>query len=133
MSDDDKMYEVGYGRPPQGKQFKKGRSGNPKGRPKGSKNIRTIVFDELARRISIIENGKRKAISMSEAIVKQHVNRAAAGSEKAAQFVLQLMKETGQLSVAKVKPQLQIRMEIDRPNFTIGDASRPLLIDDKKR
>ena len=41
-------YEIGYGRPPKSRQFKKGRSGNPKGRPKGSLNLKTIVRRELA-------------------------------------------------------------------------------------
>ena len=33
-----KQYEVGYGKPPKSTQFKPGRSGNPKGRTKGSRN-----------------------------------------------------------------------------------------------
>jgi hypothetical protein len=36
-------YQVGYGRPPAKSRFKKGTSGNPRGRPKHSKNMKTII------------------------------------------------------------------------------------------
>ena len=36
MSNDNDDYEVGYGRPPKSGQFKKGQSGNPKGRPRNA-------------------------------------------------------------------------------------------------
>ena len=45
----DGNHSVGYGRPPEATRFKPGQSGNPKGRPKGSKNLRTLFAEELRR------------------------------------------------------------------------------------
>ncbi len=42
-----KDFETGFGRPPKKFQFKKGESGNPNGRPPGSKNIKKELEDEL--------------------------------------------------------------------------------------
>lgn len=51
---------VGYRRPPKATRFTAGNSGNPNGRPKGSKNLSTLFAEELARTITLTENGKRK-------------------------------------------------------------------------
>jgi hypothetical protein len=50
-------YDVGYRRPPPSGQFKKGTSGNPKGRPKGAKNFLTLLEQELAQTVVINEGG----------------------------------------------------------------------------
>jgi hypothetical protein len=79
---------VGYGRPPKHTQFAKGKSGNPKGRPKGSKNFSTLLHDELNVKIPITENGKRRKITKQEAMVKQLANKGAAGDLKAIPIVM---------------------------------------------
>jgi hypothetical protein len=85
---DDSEYPIGYRKPPRQTQFKPGQSGNVKGRPKGSKNCKTVFEKELRTPIPVTENGKRKKISKLEAIIKHTVNKAAGGDPKATTVVL---------------------------------------------
>src|SRR2546430_13671820 len=75
----DSDYPVGYGRPPRQTRFRKGQSGNPMGRPKGAKNLATLIGQVLKEPVVVSENGRRKKITKREAMLKQLVNRAAAG------------------------------------------------------
>lgn len=86
-------YEIGYRKPPKATRFRKGKSGNPKGRPKGSRNLLTIVTDELAERITVKENGKTRRITKGEAMVKQFLGRAMGGDIRAALTILKLSQE----------------------------------------
>jgi hypothetical protein len=81
--DDDRDYEVGYGRPPKHSRFKKGQSGNPMGRKKGGLNLLTILHRELQRTIEIREGDDRKRVTKLEAIVKGLVLRALKGDPRA--------------------------------------------------
>ena len=83
---------AGYGRPPKKGQYKKGQSGNPTGRPKGSKNVATVLAKALRERVTIVENGRRRTVTKLEAAVKQLVNRAASGDER---FMRQLLNLVG--------------------------------------
>jgi hypothetical protein len=82
-------YEVGYGRPPKKHQFKPGRSGNPKGRPKGSKNEETILNNLLNRQIEVREAiGRSRKITVLEAMIMKFIDEALRGNPKAAAFLL---------------------------------------------
>jgi hypothetical protein len=74
--------DVGYGKPPKHSQFKKGESGNPRGRPKGSKNLTTLIKRELDSRITVEQNGKKRKIRRKEALVKSFVNDALKGKDR---------------------------------------------------
>lgn len=78
-ANDGRNYEVGYRKPPKRTQFQKGRSGNPKGRPRGTLNVATILDRTVREPVVINENGQRKTITKMQAAVKQLVNQAASG------------------------------------------------------
>ena len=85
-------YVVGYGQPPKHSQFKKGQSGNPNGRPKGSLNVASVLERTLREKVIINENGKRQEITKLEAALKQLVNKAAAGDLRAVQMLTGLAR-----------------------------------------
>ena len=60
MPSDDK---TGYGNPPKHTQFKPGQSGNPAGRPKGAKNLKTDLEEEMRELIVVREGGNTKTVS----------------------------------------------------------------------
>lgn len=88
MSDD---YDVGFGKPPKDTQFRKGRSGNPRGRPKGTKNLKADLLEELQELISVREGNTRKMISKQRALVKSLIAKAVQGDPRAANAVLQML------------------------------------------
>lgn len=73
-------YEVGYGKPPKNSQFKKGQSGNPKGRPKGEKNKKSVIREVIERKVTIRQNGEKRQASVFEALVESIVAHALEGS-----------------------------------------------------
>jgi len=86
--------EVGYGKPPKHTQFKPGRSGNPKGRPKGTRNLKTDLIEELSERVAITENGKPLRVSKQRLMVKALTARAVKGDTKAASILISLLAQT---------------------------------------
>jgi hypothetical protein len=61
-------YVIGYCKPPKGTRFVKGRSGNPKGKPKGSRNLATLLTKTVNEAVIVHENGRRKTITKLEAM-----------------------------------------------------------------
>lgn len=85
--DETEDYEVGYGKPPKGCQFKKGASGNPSGRPKKASDFASELKQELNSKLIINENGQRKVITKSVGLKRQVVNKAVSGNLQAARLV----------------------------------------------
>ena len=99
--------EVGYGRPQVHSRFQPGRSGNPKGRPKRTKNLKTDLAEELAERVQVSENGRLLKISKQRLMLKALTTKAIKGDAKAASIVIDLVAQTVGLS-----PQEDVRMRI---------------------
>ena len=85
---------VGYCRPPVEHQFKSGQSGNPKGRPKGSRNFAKIVSELLSRRIRTKINGETQRILPTEALVQVVLRKALNGDRHAWVTVFGWIDET---------------------------------------
>ncbi len=88
MPSDDK---TGYGNPPKHTQFKPGQSGNPKGRPKGAKNLKTDLEEELRELIVVREGGNVKTVSKQRAMLKSLTAKAVQGDPRAADIVINMM------------------------------------------
>ena len=98
MSDrkDDNAVAVGYGKPPSNTRFQKGRSGNPKGRPKGTLNMATVLEKALRERVVVNVNGQRKTITKMQAAVMQLVNQGASGDLRALRQLMALVASAEQ-------------------------------------
>jgi hypothetical protein len=83
----------GRGKPPKATQFKPGESGNPRGRPKGVRNLRTDLANVLEKRVRIREGGQQHRVSGQRAVLLKLLEKALSGDNKAtAQLFGMLMK-----------------------------------------
>jgi Family of unknown function (DUF5681) len=109
--DPNSNYQVGYARPPAESRFKKGTSGNPRGRPKHSKNMKTIIREALTSPVTVREGERTRRVSKIEGIVLRQVEAALKGDEKAAITALKmaaqvgLLEETVGAEVLELSPQ----------------------------
>ncbi len=96
MDEGDDDYEVGYGKPPKNTQFKKGKSGNPKGRPK-DEPIEMSFFRTLEqcldRQITIKSvDGKPLYIQKKALIIERLLNQCANGDTKSIRALNEIIK-----------------------------------------
>jgi Family of unknown function (DUF5681) len=94
---------VGRGHPPKHTQFAKGKSGNPKGRPKGSKNMSTYLMEAAHDQVSATIGGKTRTISKLQATAMQLATKAASGDQAAINKFLDWMDEI-EIRAAAARP-----------------------------
>lgn len=101
MSDEGKGKPKGYGNPPDHTKFKKGESGNPSGRPKGTTKVEQIIKKLEKQKVWVTENGTKKKMTKIELVVSALFSKASKGDVQAAKLLLSWKakaEESGQVS-----------------------------------
>jgi hypothetical protein len=91
-------YEVGNCKPPKHTQFQPGKSGNPNGRPKGSKNLASVVLREGRKKVRINGPNGSRSVTKIEAAVLQLANSAAQGNTAAQRHFFALLQTSEESS-----------------------------------
>lgn len=85
-------YQVGYGRPPRDGQFKKGKSGNPAGRPKGSQSIASLMRKYGQKTMRVQMGGHTRIMTWDEIIVAQLLSLAEQGHPRARAYCVEVLQ-----------------------------------------
>jgi Family of unknown function (DUF5681) len=102
--DEDRDREVGYGRPPKAFRFQKGKSGNPKGRPKRDPSIAALFRKISNEKVKTNAQNGQRYMTKLEASLTQLVNKAASGDLKAVRVLLQMAAQFPELVTEPVTP-----------------------------
>ena len=106
--------DVGYGKPPKANQFRPGKSGNPKGRPKGAKSRELILRELLDSKITMRRDGKIRRITVIEGTFHKVVEDSLKGNIKSATFLLN--------QLAAIASNAGDESEISRDDKAVLDA-----------
>jgi hypothetical protein len=104
----DDEYEVGYGKPPKDSQFKKGQSGNKRGRPKGVKNLKTEVMEELTEMVKMRVGDRALRISKQRALLKLMWLKGMKGDSRSLNSLLGLLVRV--LGLEGMPPDAEIKL-----------------------
>jgi hypothetical protein len=116
-------YDVGYGRPPKHSQFKRGQSGNPRGRTKGQLNTQTYLDKILNQKVVVNEQGRSRTITKREVILTQLVNRAAGKGD------LATIKHLHHIELSQEREQRRAANSVPRPSPATGPTPEDCNID----
>ena len=94
---------VGYGRPPMATRFAPGKSGNPRGRPRGTRSVGAILQDVFGQKVSVTENGRTRRVPAIEGMLRRLANDALRGEAGAMKLLLSLLERYGDSAETTVK------------------------------
>jgi hypothetical protein len=118
-------YDIGYGKPPKARQFKRGQSGNPGGRPKGARNFQTELLEELAELTTVKEAGRDMTVSKQRACIKVLVAAAMRGNMRACGVLLSLCARPNAIASENDGEELAPDDREILDTFTARQATRP--------
>lgn len=136
--DDAPRYRVGYRKPPVHTRFRPGRSGNPKGRPRKSRNFKTELEEELCERVLVKEGGRAKKVSKQRAMLKAISAKAMSGNVSAFLSVVNLIyrylhiDETQEADLAELSANDQAILEAFRSRTVEELENRPATVKRRK-
>jgi hypothetical protein len=94
MPETKRDYDIGYGKPPEGRRFKKGQSGNPRGRPaKNAKSAQPVLVRKSDEQILVVMNGRCQKTTRRDVVMVQLVDEPAVAGFSATKFLADLLKE----------------------------------------
>lgn len=102
----DRDYEVGKGKTPEHTRFKPGQSGNPKGRPKGSRNFETLFEEAMSSRLTVNRNGKRQKITTRQAVILKLAEQGLGGEKQALFKLVDLLRAHDEKAVEQAVEEL---------------------------
>src|ERR1700680_4939662 len=113
----DSIYEVGYGKPPKANRFRKGRTGNPRGKRQGEENLISAFKRHVLKRVKINDGERVRTITLAEAVILKNYNAAVQKDSFAMGNIFRLAEEAGEFV-----------------DFTDAkQVGRPLLVPEKTR
>jgi hypothetical protein len=95
--------KVGYQRPPVESQFRKGQSGNPRGRRKGQRNLGPVLAEVLRQTVTVKQDGESERMSKGEALIRIFLTKANKGDSRAIKAVLELSEKIERIQSAELK------------------------------
>ena len=93
MFETKREYAANYRKPPEHTRFKKGQSGNPRGRPLFPKSLVADLLDAMNQRVVVAENGRRRRMTKRQAMIAQLVNKSATADLRATKMLLDMLRD----------------------------------------